>query len=163
MVTNEEDVMTKIEVHDASLALAGTLVDRSYDLIDDGWVKGRFYQKVDGAPVTFCIEGALELASQELFSNMYHADHKRDVVNLARLFILDEVEKQTGRVYASIPGYNDAGERSHEQVLGVLQGAAQRLWDLSVNTEELGSLDLTQYVETEPAEAAKQYLHAVLA
>ena len=155
---------TAMNVQDATLAMAASVIERSRDLIDDGWVKGTFYEYTDDggikAPKTFCILGALELASQELFEGAFHKEAGSEVLDVARFFILDEIANLGGG--GSIPGFNDAGSRTHEQVLSVLDKAARRLWDLSVEGGELETLDLSMYVDCEPEESAQEFLTLVL-
>lgn len=157
---------TAMNVQDATLAMAASVIERSRDLIDEGWVKGTFYQYTSGggikAPKTFCILGALELAAMELFEGgAFHKEVAGDVLDVARYFILDEIASLGGG--GSIPGFNDAGSRTHEQVLSVLDKSASRLWNLSIDHGELGGIDLTRYVDVEPEEDAQAFLSLVLA
>lgn len=155
-----------MNVQDATLAMAASVIERSRDLIDDGWVKGTFYEFTgDGnikAPKTFCILGALEVAAAELLEGTYHKEAGREVIDVATHFILDEIRSAMGRAYGNIPSFNDEAARTHEQVLSVLDKSARRLWDLSVDTGEMGGIDLSRYVETEHDEEELQYLNLVL-
>lgn len=152
--------MTDIE--DATLALAAGVADRVHDLIQDGWVKGRFYTKTGGAPHRFCILGAIDLALEEFFQKRtcVGSTHVGEIV---RAFISDEALTRYGS-WGSIPGFNDASERKLEEVLAVVAGAARRLWDLSVQNEDVGAgVDLTRYATEQEEGPARAYLHAVLA
>ncbi len=162
-----------MHTQDAMLALAGSVIERARDLISDGWVKGMMNTKVDGAPSHFCIEGALYLAAEETFGivkstgrrqAMVLAPAGHEVLNIARTFILDEVEEQLARTFGNIPGYNDDSARTEEEVLSVLEKAGQRCWNLSIENEELARIDLSRYAKKNTgSEKAEEYLQAVLA
>lgn len=134
-------------VQDATIMLAAALVERSADLIRDGWVKGRLYTMVEGkTPVAFCILGALEEAMNEILPSANFApEARREVHDMAAAFILDEVEEQTREKACSIPGWNDSGERTQDEVVKVMEGAAARLWEISLDGNEKLS-DISKYV-----------------
>lgn len=150
----------------ANLALAASVCDRTHDLIEAGWVKGRFYGGYENVQ-TFCILGAIDLALEELLDqNQMYA--REDIKHVATTFILDEALAQYKYSKGgSIPGFNDAAEREHDQVLSVLSGAAKRLWNLSVDDQELGQIwQPSQWAEVDQATAQeyqKVYLESVLA
>lgn len=148
-----------MDKNDANLILAASCIERASDLIQDGWVRGRFYTTVAGAPVSFCILGALEVAFQEL-GNL-HKDHQREILSICQSFILDEVDEQFRYKTCSIPSFNDSKARSVDDVTSVLRAAAKRVWDVAMESDET-LVDLTQYVKPQ-SEEQKQYLHAVLA
>lgn len=152
-----------ISVENASYALAASIVDRSHDLIEDGWVKGRLSTSIGGALRRFCILGAMQLAVEEVFGTDRYASVQ--AYDLAQAFILDEAANQYNYRSSSIPGFNDPANRTHDQVLSVLKSAAQRLWDLSLEVEDIGgAVDLSRYITEEvDTEHAKVYLNAVLA
>ncbi len=166
--------MTKLNIEDAALAVAASITERAHDLIQDGWVKGRMYTKEDGAPVAFCILGALELAMQETFGSQPNW-MSHPAVELAAAFIMDEAAGQykhrhwneTSQRVASpgmIPGFNDPAERQLEQVLSVMREAARRLWDLSVEREQVApAFEFSRWADVGVTEeASRDYLHAVL-
>lgn len=134
-------------VQDATVMLAAALVERSADLIRDGWVQGRLYTMVDGkTPVAFCILGALEEAMNELMPSANFApEARREVHDMAAAFILDEVEEQTRVKTSSIPGWNDNGQRTQDEVVSVMESAASRLWDISLDSNEKFA-DLSRFV-----------------
>lgn len=147
----------------ANLALAASVCDRAHDLIETGWIKGAFYGGESGVQ-TFCILGAIDLALDELLdANQAYA--RNDIRDIATTFILDEALAQHRYVGKSIPAFNDAAEREHDQVLGVIAAAAKRLWNLSVENEDVGaSWQPSQWSDVENAdEMQKVYLNAVLA
>lgn len=121
----------------ANMALAASICERAHDLIETGWVKGTWHSGYDGVQ-TFCIEGALDLALEELLNQGDRA--APEIKEIARMFILDEALARYKFTGAYIPGFNDAGERTHDEVLSVLDGAARRLWAISVADEELGQV-----------------------
>ena len=153
---------------DGTLGLAAAVTDRACELIKEGWVKGRMHTKVDGAPVQFCIHGALDLALEEIFGDK-RLGAEAEV--LATAFIVDEANTQYnyGRKVTGpgIPAssFNDASERKHEEVLNVLSAASQRLWDLSL--EQTSAVDSgwepSKWADVDVnSEEAQQYLHASL-
>lgn len=135
-------------IHDATVMLAASVLERSGELIADGWVKGRFYKMVEkDVPVAFCILGAFEQALDELMPKAsYSADARREIIDIATVFVLDEVENQTNKKVSSIPGWNDAGERTQEEVLSVIGRAAARLWEISFETSEATAQELAAKV-----------------
>jgi len=153
----------KFDVSDATLALAASVVDRTHDLIADGWVKGRMFTTVDGAKHEFCILGAIEQAVSEI-TEIAQRSRRKDIYDLATMFILDEAvsqhQYQCGKYGGSIPDFNNASNRTHEQVLSVLIGAASRLWDLSVVNEKF---EFSKWADQGVNdEATKAYLDLVL-
>lgn len=147
---------------DPVLAMAASLTERACDLLRDGWVSGTLYKKDGGAPVSFCILGALEIAYEEMFGHRVSGySLKGEPVDIAKAFILDEALGQHGYKGQSIPGFNDSNNQ--ERVLSVMSAAANRLWALSIESEDMG-IDLSAYTEVDvESEPARQYLHAVLA
>jgi hypothetical protein len=156
---------------DSTLALAASVTERACDLIQEGWVKGRMSTKVDGAPVQFCIHGAIDLAMEEIFGNK-NAGAEAEVI--ATAFIVDEAQTQYGFKgswkQGGIPaaGFNDSSERKHQDVLNVLGSAAERLWGLAIE-EEFSALKenphwaASQWADVDVAsEDAQQFLHATL-
>lgn len=160
----------KTKAADMTLGLAAAVTDRACELIRDGWVKGRMKTTLDGAPVQFCIHGALDLALEEVFGNKQLG---AEAEVLATAFIVDEAQTQynfkgswkSGGIPAA--GFNDSRERKHEDVLNVMSAASQRLWDLSLEAEEKGQTGgawvPSQWAETDvKSEDAQQFLFATL-
>lgn len=152
------------DMTDATFLLAAGVVERAHDLINDGWIKGRFYD--DGKnPTAFCILGALELAALELVGQGLlgnkNKDAQAEVIDLAAAFICEAAGLPMRDQSSSIPGYNDASERTKEQVLGAMRMAADNLWAIAVEKEE-ELVDLSMYKSVEEVEPAKQYLYNVL-
>lgn len=125
-------------IHDATVMLAAAVVERSTDLIRDGWIKGRLAKMVEkNVPVAFCILGALDQALEEIMpGSKFVAEARRQIQEVAAAFILDEVEEQTRQKTSSIPGWNDSGERTQEEVVNVMEAAAGRLWEISLDASE---------------------------
>lgn len=123
---------------DATIMLAAAVVERSADFIRDGWIKGRLYKMIEqNVPVAFCILGALGEALNEIMpAARYAAEARSQVQEVAAAFILDEVEEQTRTKTTSIPSWNDSGERTQEEVVSVMEGAAGRLWEISLDEGE---------------------------
>lgn len=158
---------SKIDCDDATLALAASVVDRAHDLISEGWVKGKMS---DGLESKFCIHGAVNLAIREIFGEggQYSNHAARNVTELACMFIVDEAVGQPskGSLGAWAAGWNDSAERTHEEVLKALDGAARRLWNLSVENEPVMSEAWapSKWAETNIAsEPVQQFLFASLA
>lgn len=158
----------KMKAADSTLGLAAAVADRACELIQEGWVKGAMHTKVDGAPVQFCIHGAIDLAMEEIFG------HKRlgaEAEVLATAFIVDEAQTQYGFKgswkQGGIPaaGFNDVAERKHQDVLNVMGAAAERLWDLALERELAQDSGWTpsQWADVDVnSEDAQQFLHATL-
>lgn len=156
---------------DSTLGLAAAVTERACELIKDGWVKGRMSTSVDGAPVQFCIHGALDLALEEIFGQK-RLGAEAEV--LATAFIVDEAQTQysfkgswkNGGIPAA--GFNDNAATKHQDVLTVMGAAAERLWGLALE-EEFGALRENPHwtpskwadVDVE-SEDAKQLLYATL-
>jgi hypothetical protein len=170
----------KISVDDTVITLAASVVDRTRDLIQDGWVKGQLNAGFNGAE-TFCIHGAMGLALQEVFGYTgdtgrvnvcggYAADNRGygQVEAMATAFIVDEANAQfkyggrfTAGNLAAAP-FNDAPERKHGEVLSVLGQASKRLWNLSVCPDET-EFQFSKWVDIDvQAEEAQQFLYAQL-
>lgn len=149
------------DMTEETIQLAAAVVGRVHDLIQDGWVKGRFYDDSKN-PTQFCILGALELASLELMSGALGKNDqaRNEVIDLASGFILEAAEMGFQQS-SNIPGWNDAGARTLEEVLGALRGAADRLWNLATQKED-EEVDMSQYVVVKQTEPQKQYLYNVL-
>lgn len=157
-----------MDIGTATIALAASVCDRTHDLIQDGWVQGRMSGGWKGVQ-TFCILGAIDMALAELFPDKNERAASKEIGDVVRTFILDEALAQFKYRGGSIPGFNDPKERGREHVLTVLDKAARRLWDLSVEQKELRdetSWTPSQWAEVDPALAEQyqsQYLNAVLA
>jgi hypothetical protein len=123
---------------DSTLGLAAAVTERACELIKDGWVKGRMHTAVDGAPVQFCIHGALDLALEEIFGQKTLG---AEAEVLATAFIVDEAQTQynfkgswkNGGIPAA--GFNDSAATKHQDVLSVMTAAAERLWGLALEQE----------------------------
>lgn len=153
---------------DSTLGLAAAVTERACELIQDGWVKGRMSTSVDGAPVQFCIHGALDLALQEVFGDK-RLGAEAEVLAVA--FIVDEAQSQYNFKgswkHAGIPaaGFNDSAATKHQDVLNVMGAAAKRLWDLSLESESTTTTTWTpsKWADTDVnSEEAQQFLYASL-
>lgn len=134
-------------VQDATIMLAAAVVERSADLMRDGWIQGRLVKMIEGkTPVAYCILGALDEALNEIMPGPnFASDARREVHDMATAFILDEAEEQTREKTSSIPGWNDSGERTQEEVVAVMEAAASRLWDISLDGNEKFA-DISRFV-----------------
>jgi hypothetical protein len=153
---------------DLSLGLAAAITERACELIQDGWVKGRMKIEVDGAPVQFCIHGALNLAIKEIFGDR-RLGAEAEVLAVA--FIVDEAQSQYNFNGSwkddGIPAaaFNDNPSTKHQDVLNIMSAAARRLWDLSLEQESAvgDSWQPSRWVEADvESEEAKQFLYASL-
>lgn len=161
----------KMKAADSTLGLAAAVTERACELIQEGWVKGRMNTTVEGAPVQFCIHGALDLALEEIFGQK-NLGAEAEV--LATAFIVDEAQAQYGFKgswkQGGIPaaGFNDSAERKHQDVLSVMTAAAERLWGLSLEAEFSDLKENTHWTPSKWAdvdvhsEDAQQFLHASL-
>jgi hypothetical protein len=166
----ENSMQEKMTVDDAMISLAASVVERTHELIADGWVKGRMSDSVDGVPTAFCIHGALNLAMEEVFGN---ARGNEVVEVLAVAFICDEAKtqynfqgswKQGGIPAAS---FNDNAATKHEDVLSVLKSASKRLWEVGLDfagAPSTGDWKPSKWAEVDTqSEEAQQFLYATLA
>jgi hypothetical protein len=155
--------MKKLDNDDTVLGLAAAVTSRSCELITDGWTKGKMTGGTGGA-AEFCIHGAINLAMEEIFGSQ-KTQVQQSVEDIAVAFICDEAFGKMHSRSGGIPAaaFNDAAARKHQEVLGVLGRAADRLWDLALGEETVSDYTPSQWCETEvDAEEAKQYLYASL-
>lgn len=153
--------MSKLTADEALCGLAASVTGRACELIMDGWTKGRMSAGFDKVE-QFCIHGALDLAMEEIFgTRSKRSEVVKAVETLATAFICDEAFGGTKtRFWAA--GYNDAAERRHDEVTGVLDRASNRLWALAVpNDDAEYKFEYSQYADVEPAQA-QQMLYATL-
>ena len=175
----------KMSVDDALINLAASVVDRTRELIADGWVKGALTGGF-GHVQEFCVHGAMALALQEVFGETgdtgrvnvcggYAAAGRgySDVEALATAFIVEEAKTQCGFKgswqhgnMAAAP-FNDDPATKHQDVLGVLDGAAKRLWSIGVDWEQglqEQAWTPSKWAEVDTtSEEAQQLLYATLA
>lgn len=158
--------MSKLQTDETILGLAASVTCRAHELIQDGWVKGRMSSGAGGAE-KFCIHGAINLAMEEVFGRRDISQNiQRNVEDIAVAFICDEAFGRTkGHWSGGIPAavFNDAAARRHDEVLGVLDRAGQRLWAITMDTDSTEKIVYpTQWAGVEETEA-QQYLYASLA
>lgn len=157
--------MTNLTADDTVLGLAAAVCDRATELITDGWTKGAMFRKSGGAPVSFCIHGAIELAMEETFGvRDLRVGVQQDVEQIAVAFICDEAFGSLKHATAGIPAasFNDAGERRHQEVIDVMVRATNRLWAVTFDTEVTAQpFQFSQWANVEETQA-KQYLYATL-
>ena len=156
--------MTKnLTADETVLGLAAAVTSRACELITDGWTKGSMMKKVGGAPVSFCIHGALDLALEEILGENRNDSFRRDVEQVAVAFICDQAFGSIKRATAGIPAatYNDAAHRKHQEVIDVMELATQRLWSVTFDTEG-DTFEFSQWANVDEG-TASQYLHASLA
>lgn len=158
--------MSKLTADDTVLGLAAAVTDRTCELITDGWTKGSMRRMKGGAPVSFCIHGAIELAMEETFGQRdLRQDIQKDVEQVAVAFICDEAFGSMKRATGGIPAasFNDASQRKHQEVIDVLERATKRLWGVTFDTIDAETpFEYSQWAEVDEAQAS-QYLHASLA
>ncbi len=158
--------MTKnLTADDTVLGLAAAVTSRATELITDGWTKGAMHRSKGGAPVSFCIHGALNLAMEEVFGQRDLGQTvQRDVEQVAVAFICSEAFGSMGHA-GGIPAasFNDASVRRHQEVIDVMARATQRLWSVTFDTEVTKEqFEFSQWANVEEAQAS-QYLNATLA
>lgn len=157
--------MTKeLNADDTILGLAAAVTSRACELITDGWTKGSMMKKSGGAPVSFCIHGAVEFSMEETFGVRDLSQRiQRDVEQVAVAFICDAAFGTIKGKEAGIPAasFNDASERRHDEVIRVMQSAADRLWSIALDSEKLWEPSKWADVDVS-AEPVQQFLHASL-
>lgn len=165
----------KMNVDDAALTLAASVVDRTYELLSDGWVKGKLYDGPNGVE-QFCIHGALNLAIEEVFGagtsvGRHHVDGTRmvttgasDIEAIAVAFIVDEAATRYsyrgGGMFLGAAGFNDAEDRKLEHVLEVVGQAGRRLWDIAM--DQPTGVELSWAADVAESDV-QQFMHASLA
>jgi hypothetical protein len=182
----KENVMQeKMSVDDAFISLAASVVERTRELIADGWVKGSLTGGFSGVQ-EFCIHGAMGLALQEMFGETGDTGRVNvcggiaasargygEVEALATAFIVDEAANQYGFKgswqhggIAAAP-FNDAATTKHQDVLNVLDGASKRLWEVGLDMAGAPPSDAwvpSKWAEVDvQSEDAQQFLYATLA
>ncbi len=175
---------TRMTLDEATTNMAALVVDRVHDLIQDGWVKGALTAGFEDAE-QFCVHGAMNLALAELFGMRdcpvgrvnvcggYAAQEfgQAPVEALATAFIVDECQNryafkgswEMGNMAAA--PFNDDPAVVHDDVLAVLKGASERLWNVALGTDSTETIVERSWaddVETD-SEQAKQFLFARLA
>jgi hypothetical protein len=162
----ENNMSSKLHTDDAALALAASVVERAHDLISDGWTQGKMSTGEGGAEA-WCIHGAVAQALQEVFGeNRHYQGDSQYVSDIACMFIVDEamtsgIKEKPG---AWAAGWNDAPERTHLEVLKALDGAARRLWNLSIEQEPAFTWEPSKWADVDIAsEVNHNFLHAELA
>lgn len=157
--------MTKLTADDTVLGLAAAVTDRACELITEGWTKGRMRSGAGGVQ-SFCIHGALELAMEETFGTRDLSQHvQKDVEQVAVAFICDEAFGTIRGHGAGIPAaaYNDNPQRRHQEVIGVMERATQRLWSVTFDANDsMQPFQYSKWADVDEAQAS-QYLHASLA
>jgi hypothetical protein len=169
-----------MSLDEAVTCMAARVVDRTEELIQDGWVKGALTAGFDNVE-QFCVHGAMGLALSELFGspvavgrvNVCGGFAANDVGQgpveaLATAFIVDEVQNrhafkagfELGNMGAA--PFNDDPATKHEDVLEVLRGAAKRLWDVALGTEAAVE-KAKSWAPLETDEPAQQFMRASLA
>jgi len=158
--------MTTLTATDTVLGLAAAVCDRATELITDGWTKGAMFRSSGGAPVAFCIHGAIELAMEEIFgARDLRQDVQRDVEQVAVAFICDEAFGTIRGKAVGIPAaaFNDASERRHQEVIDVMDRATRRLWGVTLDAEDSAQpFEFSQWTSLDETQAG-QYLYASLA
>lgn len=162
-----QDIDTVNRDATATLALAASIVDRTYSLLQDGWVQGTMSSGF-GKIEQFCIHGAMNLALNEMFGNAVNCSA---IEALATAYIVDEAQVQynykgswkTGSIPAA--GFNDAPGRKLDEVLKVLGTASKRLWDLSLLDEtKEDKFEFSKWADVEQVDenVKYQFLHQQL-
>lgn len=173
----------KMSVDDALINIAASVVERTRDLIADGWVKGTLTAGFGGVQ-EFCIHGAMGLALQEVFGETGDTGRVNvcgglaatargygEVEALATAFIVEEAKNQYGFKgswqhggIAAAP-FNDDPAVKHQDVLNVLESAASRLWTIGTDWESSShqSWQPSQWADVDvSSEPAQQFLYATL-
>lgn len=163
---------TKMNLDTATLVIAASAVDRSRELIADGWVKGALNSGKNSAEV-FCVHGALNCAFQELFPQMNPQNGRVNVCAgvgantsgygtaeaVATAIMVDEAATQFGYTVDAwkegamgLAPFNDDENTTHEQVLSIMKRASERLWAMSLETDVTPEVKSWAPVDEEPAQ-----------
>lgn len=162
----------RMSVDDATIILAASAVERAHSLISTGWLQGGLMagKKSKTNVEQFCIQGALMLALNEQFgtetfvSREYVCTGANAVEGgfscveaiatayivqaAARHFGYDGMKWREGELGGA--EFNDAADRTHEQVLLVLAEAARDIWAL-LSPDEAITTSTVSWAEADPA------------
>lgn len=149
----------QMSIDNATIALAAAVVTRAHELMEDGYSKSQLnegFKKVQ----KFCVHGAMNLAFIEMFPERKEQCGRLFVCGgyaateagygpieaVATAILVDEANRRfnydVNAWKAGMMGVaplNDDAKRSQQDVLGILEGASQRLWDM---TFEPGGVDV---------------------
>lgn len=161
-------IESKISVDNATVALAAAVITRAHELMEDGYSKSQLnegFKKVQ----KFCVHGAMNLAFIEMFPERKEQCGRLFVCGgfaateagygpieaVATAILVDEANKRFGydvNAWKSgmmgVAPLNDDPKRSQDDVLGILEGASARLWDMSFEGTEVDveySEDIQEY------------------
>lgn len=148
----------QMSVDNATIALAASIVTRAHELMEDGYSKSQLnegFKKVQ----RFCAHGAMNLAFIEMFPEKKEQCGRLFVCGgyaateagygpieaVATAVLVDEANRRfdydASAWKAGMMGVaplNDDPKRSQADVLGILEGAARRLWDMTFEDEAVG-------------------------
>lgn len=150
-------------VDDSILICAASVVDRARELLDDGWVQGRWFTSVEGVKVKFCIHGALDMALDELAANSTMSRAYRSAVeDFAVFFICDEVFGGKTKENHVAMGWNDAPGRKQVEVSEMMGRVGKRLWNISLDLDEKFEFSKWADVDYQGNDRAQQFLYQTL-
>lgn len=172
----------KLDAGEAVVALAASVVERTRELIEDGWVKGTLVTK---GHKEFCVHGAMNTALVEMFGREeecgianvcggYAATRQGfgDIEAIATAFIVEAAADRYGAdreawrqgQFGAAP-WNNEPQRKQEEVLAALDLASERLWTLS-GVQEAGTEGVRSWAPSDEdvqSEGGRQFLFASLA
>lgn len=137
-----------IDTTESVYIVTAGVVERAYDLILDGWIKGAM-NNGSNTPTQFCIMGALELASQELIGSglidkSRHRESIREIIDLAAVIICHMAEINSTQS-VNIPSFNDNTSTEKDHVLSVMRRSADYFWDMSIQDNRIDVVDLSKF------------------
>lgn len=162
-------MMKRVERDEATLALAASVADRAREILSEGWLQNELYTEHRDQ---CCIHGAIYVALEEMFGQhevfvRTHTDGARAVskptikgqaVNVEALvtaFVAQQAQVlygyQTDDLFAGAARFNDAPERTLEEVLKVMGTAAGRLWEAAMGEVEGQTRSWADDESVEPA------------
>ena len=159
----------EIDVQTAELQFAITALRRTHELIEDGWLQGGLADGKRSSKVeNFCVHGALHLALSEIFPNV-KGEFQRVAVcagataqesgfgaaeAIATAMMVEEAADVFGydrnmwrENMMGMASFNDAADRTKEQVLSVIDGAITRLVRMSYGEDDEASSYTEVYEE----------------
>ena len=142
----------QMSIDSATCALAATIVGRAHELMQEGYSKKALNEGARGVQ-KFCVHGAMNMAFIEMFPDRkeqcgrlfvcggYAASEAGygPIEAVATAILVDEAVQRFSYDPSAwkagmmgVAPLNDDPHRTQDDVLGILEGAERRLWDMSL-------------------------------